>query len=299
MISFRKIWMLVLMLSAGTVGAGEALRWTTVTGSSAVPLTVVQAGRKDGPGILFLHGFSQSALSWQAQLADPALQQAFHMVALDLRGHGNSGKPWRTEDYTGDAWAQDIAAVMDATGLDRPVLVAWSFGGLVAMHYLRRYGAGGLSGLQFVGSVGQLVPQPPPSAPRDSDWLRDMLSDDSRANLRAGRQSVRQLTAGDMPGEWTEQTLAAYLMMPVYAKRAIGVSAGDNADLVMRLNLPVRFSGGSLDVIVPPEIMRSAAAVVPNASLKVYEGAGHSPFAEQSAQFNVDLTDFVKMAQGQ
>ena len=102
-----------------------------------------------------------------------------------------------------------------------------------------------------------------------------------------------------MPGEWTEQTLAAYLMMPVYAKRAIGVSAGDNADLVMRLNLPVRFSGGSLDVIVPPEIMRSAAAVVPNASLKVYEGAGHSPFAEQSAQFNVDLADFVKMAQGQ
>jgi pimeloyl-ACP methyl ester carboxylesterase len=51
-------------------------------------------------------------------------------------------------------------------------------------------------------------------------------------------------------------------------------------------------------MIVPPEVMRSAATVVPSASLKEYEGAGHSPFAELSAQFNVDLADFVKTAQG-
>ncbi len=292
-------WILLLMAIVSPLHAEDALRWSTVSGSAGAPLNVVQAGLDSGPGILLLHGFSQSALSWQAQLNDPQLQQAFQLVAVDLRGHGNSAKPWRAEDYSSETWAGDVAAVLAATGLDRPVLVAWSFGGLVAMHYIRHYGTGQLAGLQLVGGVGQLVLQPPPAVPMDPAWVSDMLADDIRANLRAAHRAVSHLTAEPMPADWVEQTLAAYLMMPPYAKRAIGAAMGDNSDLAARLDLPVRLAGGALDQIVAPTTMEQAAAVLPRASVTVYAGAGHSPFAERPEQFNRDLAAFVQQAQGE
>lgn len=290
-------WILLLMVIVRPLHAEDALRWSTVSGSTGAPLNVVQAGLDSGPGILFLHGFSQSALSWQAQLNDPQLQQAFQLVAVDLRGHGNSAKHWRAEDYSDEAWAGDVAAVLAATGLDRPVLVAWSFGGLVAMHYVRHYGTGQLAGLQLVGGVGQLVLQPPPAVPLDPAWVRDMLADDIRANLRAAHQSVSRLTAEPMPADWVEQTLAAYLMMPPYAKRAIGAAMGDNSDLAARLDLPVRLAGGALDPIVAPAVLEQAAAALPQASVTIYAGAGHSPFAELPQQFNRDLAAFMQQVQ--
>ena len=290
-------WILLLMAIASPLHAEDALRWSTVSGSAGAPLNVVQAGLDSGPGILLLHGFSQSALSWQAQLNDPQLQQAFQLVAVDLRGHGNSAKPWRAEDYSSETWAGDVAAVLAATGLDRPVLVAWSFGGLVAMHYIRHYGTGQLAGLQLVGGVGQLVLQPPPAVPMDPAWVSDMLADDIRANLRAAHRAVSHLTAEPMPADWVEQTLAAYLMMPPYAKRAIGAAMGDNSDLAARLDLPVRLAGGALDPIVAPAVLEQAAAALPQASVTIYAGAGHSPFAELPQQFNRDLAAFMQQVQ--
>jgi non-heme chloroperoxidase len=55
--------------------------------------TALESGNPRGPGILFLHGFSQCALAWDRQLGDAGLAGEFRMVAYDLRGHGGSGKP--------------------------------------------------------------------------------------------------------------------------------------------------------------------------------------------------------------
>ena len=55
-------------------------------------------------------------------------------------------------------WADDVAAVIDRTGLDAPVLVAWSYGGFVVADYIRAYGDGGIAGLNLVGSAVMLKP---------------------------------------------------------------------------------------------------------------------------------------------
>ena len=75
-------------------------------------------GNPDGPEILFIHGFSQSHLSWIKQVTNSDLAKEFHMVTYDLRGHGNSDKPLEPERYkTSKYWADEVQAVMDATGL--------------------------------------------------------------------------------------------------------------------------------------------------------------------------------------
>ncbi len=81
-------------------------------------------GNPNGPEILFIHGFSQSHLSWIKQVTNSDLAKEFHMVTYDLRGHGNSDKPFEPERYkTSKYWGDEVQAVMDATGLKRPVLV--------------------------------------------------------------------------------------------------------------------------------------------------------------------------------
>ena len=94
---YSRLTCALAMFSVLACGASAraALEFYTVQGYGGVPLTVVQTGNKQGPPILFIHGFSQSYLSWKDQLSDPDLQSHFHLIALDLRGHGAVGETAR------------------------------------------------------------------------------------------------------------------------------------------------------------------------------------------------------------
>ena len=107
-------------------------------------------GNPAGPEILFIHGFSQSHLSWMRQV-DSDLAKEFRIVTYDLRGHGNSDKPLDPARYRDSkAWGDEVQAVIDAAGLKRPVLVGWSYAGRVISDYLATHGAGQLAGINFV-----------------------------------------------------------------------------------------------------------------------------------------------------
>jgi non-heme chloroperoxidase len=125
-----------------------------ITGGGGVQLHVVETGNATGRPILFIHGFSQCGLAWSRQM-DSDLADDHRLIAMDLRGHGLSDKP--REGY-GDSklWADDVRAVIEALGLDHPVLCGWSYGPVVILDYIRHYGEEGISGLNFVGAVTKL-----------------------------------------------------------------------------------------------------------------------------------------------
>jgi pimeloyl-ACP methyl ester carboxylesterase len=93
-------------------------------------LNVVDWG---GPGerpVLFLHGGGLTARTWD--LVCLALRGRFRCLALDLRGHGDSG--WEPEaDYRLEAYAEDVVAATAQLELDRPALVGMSLGGQTAL----------------------------------------------------------------------------------------------------------------------------------------------------------------------
>src|SRR5215217_1032079 len=114
-----------------------SLRLTTISAAALLaaalcaPASAQDWGNPNGPEIIFIHGFSQSHLSWIKQVTSE-LANEFHMVTYDLRGHGNSDKPFEAERYRDSkTWGDELQAVMDATGLKRPVLVGWSYGGRI------------------------------------------------------------------------------------------------------------------------------------------------------------------------
>jgi len=138
------------------------MSWTThrIIGAEGVRLTVLAAGPADGRPILFLHGFAQSALSWKPTIAGPMAEE-FRLLALDLRGHGGSDRPEHAY-ADGGVWAEDVAATIGQMGLNRPVLVGWSYGGTVIGDYLARYGGDRLSGIALVGACPKMGPSARP-----------------------------------------------------------------------------------------------------------------------------------------
>ena len=96
-------------------------------------------------------GWSQHHLCWSKQF-ESGLADKFRLVAIDLRGHGQSEAPLDSESYTiGALWADDLNCVIKALKLDSPVLVGWSYAGLIISDYFRKYGDDAIAGVNFVG----------------------------------------------------------------------------------------------------------------------------------------------------
>ena len=125
----------------------------SVTGGNGVKLHVRESGKADAPAILFIHGWSQNHLCWRRQF-DSGLADEFRLVAFDLRGHGMSGMPPESENYTSaQAWADDIRAIIDELGLKPVVLVGWSYAGFVICDYIRAFGEDAVAGINFAGAA--------------------------------------------------------------------------------------------------------------------------------------------------
>lgn len=89
--------------------------------------------RRDAPAVLLLHGYPQTHAMWHR--VAPTLAQRYNVVAADLRGYGDSGKPATAEDhapYSKRAMAADQVALMRALGHDRFLLVGHDRGARVA-----------------------------------------------------------------------------------------------------------------------------------------------------------------------
>jgi non-heme chloroperoxidase len=102
----RKLSMLITLLGTlalvTAVAAQQApslpYKAYAVKSADGVTLAVQEWGNPSGPEILFIHGFSQSNLSWSRQVKSD-LAKEFRIVTFDLRGHGNSDKPLVPEAY--------------------------------------------------------------------------------------------------------------------------------------------------------------------------------------------------------
>src|SRR5689334_1232400 len=117
-----------------------AMQMHTVEGGGGLKLHVREWGPSDGPAILFIHGWSQHHLCWGGQI-ESSLAKRYRLVALDIRGHGQSEAPLAADSYTrGELWADDIKNLIESLNLTSPLLVGWSYGGLIIGDYLRRNG---------------------------------------------------------------------------------------------------------------------------------------------------------------
>lgn len=98
-----------------------------------INLRYAEAGSGE-PALLLVHGWCCSHLFWQRQL--PEFAGRHRVVAVDLRGHGESDKP--DQDYTIAGFVDDLLWLLRELRLQQPVIVGHSMGGVIALNLARR-----------------------------------------------------------------------------------------------------------------------------------------------------------------
>lgn len=266
----------------------------TVTAPDGVPLAVQESGNPDGPPIIFIHGLLGSRLNWDAQVRSPQLQ-GFRLITYDMRGHGLSGKPVDAASYTdGRRWGDELAAVIEASQANRPVLVGWSLGGVVISNYLAKYGDGRISGAIYVNGVIEMEPGQIVSHPA---IYRDLVSPDLKTHLNAVRDFLR-LCFHTQPDASTFELLLANAATASWdMQRAVMSITNEVVEGLGKVRVPVLMLYGERDELIHAKLAIARAKTLnPNIQISLYAESGHAPFLEESNRFNTDLAAFVDAA---
>lgn len=154
-----------------------------VAAADGTPLYVKDWGPKDGPVVVFSHGWPLSADSWESQMQFLA-ERGYRVIAHDRRGHGRSGQPW--QGNTMDQYADDLDAVLRAKGVTRATLVGFSTGGGEVARYIGRHGTARVAKAVFVSAVTPIMGASPTNPNGVPEAVFDSLrkaSLDNRAQL--------------------------------------------------------------------------------------------------------------------
>lgn len=137
--SVAVVLVVAVSLVLGPITELGATNKSTATVKSADGATIAYAvrgqDRKRGdPALVFIHGWACNREFWAPQIE--YFSRTHKVISLDLAGHGSSGT--ERDDYTMAAFGQDVAAVVNETGIDRVVLIGHSMGGPVAIEATKR-----------------------------------------------------------------------------------------------------------------------------------------------------------------
>ena len=262
-------------------------------------ISVREWGNPDGWPILFVHGLAQSHLSFLPQFASE-LADHHRLVAYDLRGHGESGKPLDPAFYQeGHRWADELQEVIDDAGLAKPILVGWSLGGRVLRQYLIHYGDRRISGLNFVSCRPFEDPAVLAPASRANITGRP---DTMAKRIDAHIAFLRACFHRQPPEDDLAVALAYNVIVPQEIREAIsGWATGleETRAALSKVSVPTLISHGMDDALILPAAAQMTAATIKGSQISLYDDCGHSPFFEHPDRFNRELHEFAEAIKAQ
>lgn len=262
-----------LLVVASALASASQVRVHRVAGPAGS--LYVDDGGAGGTPVIFVHAFAGSSAHWSAQLSH--LRGARRAVAFDLRGHGQSAAPGN-QDYRVDSLAKDVAAVADALGLKRFVLVGHSLGGDVAASFVDAE-PGRVAGLVLVATPGRVPPQEASAILARLEGDYDLVMREHWTRLLEGAQpNVRARVHNDMSRVSKDAALAiieeTFAFDPLPGLR--------------------RYQGPMLAIVTSHgETPHGLQTLLPDLPHQVMGGTSHWPQMDKPAEFNRLLDEFL------
>jgi pimeloyl-ACP methyl ester carboxylesterase len=268
--------LLLALLAAGAAkGAGLESRVAPFAGTTVH----YQTGGKGEEALIFVHGWTCNADFWQAQTAAfPALR----VIALDLPGHGQSGKP--RADYTMDYFARSVEAVMRHAGVKRAVLVGHSMGTPVVRQFYRLYPEKTLGLVIVDGALRLFMPK------AQMDAFVAQLRDNYKT---AAPQMVEGMVAPVKDEKAKSEIRAAMLGTPDYvAISAMTAMTDEKLYEKDPIKVPVLaiLAKSPLWAADTESFLRSLA---PDLEFHTWEGVSHFLMVDKPQEFNQTLQAFM------
>jgi len=267
-----------------TASTTSTIRRTITSGDAS--LYVEQRGT--GPDVLLLCGLGDTLEEWDAQLE--SLSAHYRVTAFDNRGVGRTEAP--VESISVPAMAADAATVIEKMGLDRPHVMGYSGGGLIAQELAISY-PGLARSLVLCGTlcefdeitrrktrVWDLVGA---GAESPEDFLRCFFgfiyTPAAHADGRVDEWIRAKLALPQTSDEAFMATLEAFRRHSTRARLG-------------SISVPTLVIAGRLDVQVPPPYGRDIASLVPGAEFVEMPDQAHQPFQEVPEEYDAIVTGF-------
>ncbi len=244
-----------------------------------------------GQPVIFLHAFPLNRTMWEGQMTALLNEQQFRLVALDWRGFGES--ELNTDVSMMEMFADDLAALMDALGMDSAILCALSMGGYAAFAFLRKHP-------QRVKAL-VLADTRPGADSEESKANREALAQLAEAE---GTEAVANRQVPRLLSDYTRQQhpeVELRVRRMIDAATPAGIAAAsrgmaqrsDSSDILTHIACPTLVVVGEQDVLTPPDVAQEYASFIPGAQVAVIPNAGHLSNLEQPEAFFDVLRNFL------
>ena len=254
-----------------------------------VTLQYVVQGKSSGLPVIFLHGFSDSWISFKLVL--PHLPDTMRAFVLTQRGHGEASKP--KSGYSVNHFSADLEAFMRSEQLDNAVIVGHSMGCAVAIRFAidnpdRTLGlvlAGASSSLRGTNQTRQFW-----------DSILSELTDP--IDPMWARQMTESMLVQPVPQDFLEKMFQESTKLPAHVWKAAFESRwrleGDYESELGDIKAVTLVIWGDQDKRNPRSEQETLLKEIPNAQLSVYSGCGHLLHWEKPDRFARDLVRFVE-----
>lgn len=260
-----------------------------------VRLHYLESGAAGAPPVLLIHGFGDNSFSWDGWTR--VLAPHYHVIAVDLPGHGLSQAP---ADFTADPgrYADVIDAFLGKIGLSHVAVAGNSLGGGVAWQLAVRHPdkVGRLILVDAAGWPSETLKKPP-LAFRIMQYKagRDLLASIDNTPL------IRQGLAADVVDKsvLTEPFIKRWADLQRYpGHRPILMSLRPGAiaaskETLAPIKVPTLILWGGEDHIIDPASAKKFADAIPGSELIVYPKVGHLPQLEASDRSAADVAAFL------
>lgn len=248
-----------------------------------------------GTPLVLLHGYTSSTYSWK-DVFEP-LAKSFHVIAVDLKGFGFSGKP--DGDYTRRAQAILVAHLLEHLNIDKAWLCGNSMGGEVALN-VAVANPQRVAGLILIDSAGVEVPGGGSLAP--SYLLIPVVG---RVLIALALRSDRLVREGleksfyDHNRITQERVAAYYLPLQTRGGQLAALRARTQAGQfpvepeLGRINVDTLILWGAQDALIPVAAGHKLNALIKRSKLVTFENCGHLPQEEMPERVVAEITQFI------
>lgn len=254
--------------------------------ATGVTLPFFELGDPAGLPVVFVHGLTDSHLSYTPMLE--AMPQSYRMFALTMRGHGDATKP--ASGYAPEDMAADVAAFLDAQGIERAVIVGHSMGSIVTRAFAHAY-PGRVLGLGLLGAFSSAHANPAVQDVLDSvDTLGDDIPDDFARSWQQGSLGT------PVPDAFFEMVIEETKRVPTRVFRDVLMAflAQDRTFTGAGSLVPTLIVWGDKDAFCTRADQDALLAAFKNAKLLVYQGIGHAVHWELPLRAATDVAIWLK-----
>jgi pimeloyl-ACP methyl ester carboxylesterase len=243
-----------------------------------------------GPPLVLLHGYvGDGGATWRRQIDE--LCDEFTVVAWDAPGAGRSSDP--PESFSLGDYADCLAGLIDALGLERPHVAGLSFGGGLALELFRRHPSVPRTlvlASAYAGWAGSLPPAEVEHRLHQVLQLADLPPD------RFVGAVAPTMFSESAPPETVAEFVANMSGFHPRGLRAMArsIASADLRDVLPRVDVPSLLLYGEDDVRAPRAVAEQLHGGIPGSRLVVIPGAGHACNLEATERFNSEVRTFMR-----